>query len=530
MRRAFNIARSAHDGQLRKSGEPVLAHCVATALILAELGLDETVVAAGLLHDALDDTMLTGAQLASLFPHSDLGALVAGVSQMSCASQLHRDTRRQLPQEDVESMRDMLLAMADVRVVLIKLADRLHNLRTISALPAASQQRVASETLAVFVPLAARLGVWSLKAEMEDACFRVLHPAEAAALSAALGDDDEDGAAVDVASARGELAEALAEAGVAAVALEGRPKNLFSTWSKMVKKGLHQTMDVASVLDARGLRVILADEDACYAALVAVHALWAPLPGKGKDYIVSPKMNGYRSLHTVVTDSQGRSLEVQLRTREMHAAAEYGVAAHWRYKWQESEAEEEKAEGALYLEQQVAWARFLLTWDRDQGAESVAAAPAVFASTACAAAGCRFPVHERACPHTNAAALPPDARLAPLYIMLRDVTKGSAAPLRVLALPRGATRRHLRAAIGAVAASAYVLVNTQPRDDLLAAGDEDAVLHLATGDLVELVPAGMPTQRRRAEAARASLVAERERLMRAVGLEPALPLSSFYQA
>jgi len=509
VRKAFAVARSAHDGQVRKSGEPVLAHALATALLLADLGLDEQVVAAGLLHDTLDDTPLTSEQLCALFPHSDVPELVRGVSQVSRASQLLRDHSCPQPAAGAEAcedgMRSMLLAMADVRVVLVKLADRAHNMRTVAALPAAAQRRCAQETLAVFVPLAARLGVWGLKCEMEDACFSVLHPGESAGLAARLAERSAD-AAAEVEAAKAALAAALEAARVRVLKLAGRPKNLFSVWSKMQKKGLQ----LEGVLDARGLRVIVADEAAAYAALREVHSLWAPLPDRQKDYIAAPKRNGYRSLHTVVEDSSGRPVEVQIRTAEMHGECERGVAAHWRYK-QRAAAEEEEGEDEgeredAFLEQQVNWARFLLSWE----------------SPDCLAAGCVFPTHKHgACPHAHdfpgpfgrspsdgeldspdrAAVLPPSPRAAPLFVMLRDATRSrtAARALRVLALPRGATRRHLLAALGSEAArqlrlpGVHLLVNACPRD--VDEASLDLPLELASGDLVELVGGDCSTPR-----------------------------------
>ena len=517
MRKAFAVARSAHDGQLRRSGEPVLAHALATALLLAEMGLDEQCVAAGLLHDTLDDTPLTSEQLESAFPHCDVPSLVRGVSQISLASQLLRDT---LPgdscdgdHECEEGMRAMLLAMADVRVVLVKLADRAHNLRTISALSPASAARVARETLSIFVPLAARLGVWSLKAEMEDACFRTLQPDQADKLASALLAQGSHEVAASISALSAALSASLGQAGVRVLELAGRPKNLFSTWSKMQRKKLDVDMDVSAILDARGLRVICADEEGCYQALRSVHSLWTPEPGRMKDYIRSPKSNGYRSLHTVVRDGEGRAVEVQIRTSEMHSDSEQGVAAHWRYKrgsgagWTDgAEAGaggaaaawgEEEEEGSLFLERQVSWARFLLSWD----------------SASCKAAGCTFPVHiPGECPHAadhaaseahahhhhaaapaERGAAPPSPRAAPLYVMLRDATRSRSAAraLRFLSLPRGATRRDLVRALGAAAQKqlaspgVHLLVNATLTD--LAGCDPDEPLGLVTGDLLELV-------------------------------------------
>jgi GTP pyrophosphokinase len=499
------------------------------ALILAQLGLDDTVVAAGLLHDTLDDTMLTAAQLSALFPDSDVPLLVAGVSKMSGVSQLHRDAHASLPRAEVDALRAMLLAMADVRVVLIKLADRLHNLRTVGALPPAAAARVAAETLEVFCPLASRLGVWRVKAELEDACFRVLHADEHAAVAGSL---ERAAEVAGVAASRAALGAALAAAGVPALDLAGRPKNLYSIFRKMQRKGL-PLADARAVLDARALRVVVRDEAACYAALATVHRLWAPLEGKVKDYISEPKANGYRSLHTVVADAEGRPLEVQIRTPEMHAVAEFGVAAHWRYKERaaasedgsSSSGEEEGADGAhaplhsdaeeaaRFLDATVAWGRFLLSWESEVSACAAG-------EEAPGAAGCRFPVHGAGCRHAAAWPLamhapPQPPRDAPLYVLLSDTCAGT---IRVLPLPRRATVGDLRAALGAEAlAGRRVLVNTQPREGLCAARDAEP-LGLCSGDVLELLAAEDP-----AAAQQRAIAAERERLMRIVGLAPPQP-------
>lgn len=509
--------------------------------------------------------MLHPAQLEALFPDSDVPLLVAGVSKMSGASQLHRDAGRQLPAPEVEALRSMLLAMADVRVVLVKLADRLHNLRTVGALPPATAARLAAETLEVFCPLANRLGVWSLKAELEDLCFAVLHADAHTAVAANLHSGAE---AAGVAASRIALQAALAGAGVRALELSGRPKNLYSIWRKMARKGL-PLGDVHAVLDARALRVIVPDEAACYAALREVHATWAPLEGKVKDYIQQPKANGYRSLHTVVTDAQGRPLEVQIRTPEMHAVAEYGVAAHWRYKealhgdgsgssgseLEEDDADdvsesglEDEAAAARFLESQVAWGRFLLSWVADAPASATEAASAAaaasaasFRSASCAANACRFPTHSAACAHAAAPLPPPPADgAAPIFLMVRDgAVADTAGTLRIVSLPRRATVGDLRESLGAAAlAQRRVLVNAAtPRDDLASSARDDAPLGLASGDLLELLPVEVaaPSRKQAAKAAAARAKAsrghgaaatverERKRLMRLVGLGPEAP-------
>ncbi|CAI5492813.1 unnamed protein product [Closterium sp. Naga37s-1] len=364
---AFQVAADAHQGQFRKSGQPVVSHCVETALILAGIGADKVVVAAGLLHDVIDDTATSEQDLRDIFG-DEIASLVAGVSKLSLVSQLTRDSSRQLTSCEIDNLRTMFVAMADVRVVLVKLADRMHCLRTIDALPAKTQQRISRETLDVFAPLANRLGIWSWKAEIEDACFRCLHPREHADLLAELdrtssgggGGANSSGFASSVAGCAGSrsaggaeeggagsgsgsggggeasvmaairrLSAALEAKGVQFEDLSGRPKNLYSIFNKMSKKGrsLHEIMDV------RGLRLIAADEAACYEALAVVHSLWAPWAGRHlKDYVRVPKPNGYQSIHSVVCGDDGLPLEVQIRTPAMHHQAEFGVAAHWRYK------------------------------------------------------------------------------------------------------------------------------------------------------------------------------------------------------
>ncbi|CAI5532467.1 unnamed protein product [Closterium sp. Naga37s-1] len=359
---AFQVAADAHQGQFRKSGQPVLSHCVETALILVGIGADKVVVAAGLLHDVIDDTATSEQDLRDIFG-DEIASLVAGVSKLSLISQLTRDSSRQLTTCEIDNLRTMFVAMADVRVVLVKLADRMHCLRTIDALPAKTQQRISRETLDVFAPLANRLGIWSWKAEIEDACFRCLHPREHAGLLAELDRTSSGGAGASgngfnsrsagcAGSSNGGVAEeggagsggggeasvmaairrlsaALEAKGVQFEDLSGRPKNLYSIFNKMTKKGrsLHE------ILDVRGLRLIAADEAACYSALAVVHSLWAPWAGRHlKDYVRAPKPNGYQSIHSVVCGDDGLPLEVQIRTPEMHHQAEFGVAAHWRYK------------------------------------------------------------------------------------------------------------------------------------------------------------------------------------------------------
>lgn len=390
---------------------------------------------------------------------------------------------------EVDSLRAMMLAMTDVRVVLIKLADRLHNMRTVAALSPAKQRRMAAETLAVFAPLANRLGVWSIKAELEDLCFAVLYPEEFAELSANLRRQAEQ---QDIIQSLNLVSDALEGASIEVVDLSGRPKNLYSVWRKMSKKGV----EVEDIFDIRAIRIIVKDKAACYSALRSVHKLWAPLEDRFKDYIRQPKANKYRSLHTVVHDSTGRPLEVQIRTSYMHAVAEYGVAAHWRYK----EGRGDPDANQEFVDQQVAWARLMVSWGLELANSKGAAASGMQPSasekdersggSSCLVRGaaCSFPQHAPGCSYN------PDASGGPLTL---PVALRGAAPtlilllqggmLSVVQLPAAPTSADLAAAVGPSWCSPFarVLVNAQVRDDLRLAADGEP-LRLEMGDLVQV--------------------------------------------
>ena len=429
---AFRVAAAAHRGRRRLDAEPVLRHCVETAVVLAELGMDSSVVATGLLHDVLDATPVTAAELRAVSGAAITG-MVQGVSKLSHVSQISRDSPRALAADERQQLRAMLIAMTDARVVIVKLADRLHCLTTPQHLApddavrlaqeTLAQETLARETLAVYVPLASRLGIWTLKARLEDACFACLHPAEHAALSAEL-EDGAQRAAITVAA--GAIATALAGAGITgprAADVCGRPKSLFSVYRKMEAKGVAR---VAEIHDVRALRVIVTSEADCYLALAAVHARpgWAEVAGKTKDYVRHAKHNGYQSLHTVVRDeATGDVFEVQIRTVEMHRAAEYGLAAHWRYKESPaapspSDAPAHDAGDATFqtrasdathkaIDEQVAWARFMLSWQgkladnkcRAEGALDGAGTGGGGGQYAevCSPCPCPFPTHHAQC-------------------------------------------------------------------------------------------------------------------------------------
>jgi guanosine-3',5'-bis(diphosphate) 3'-pyrophosphohydrolase len=318
--RAYEMARDAHQGQTRKSGEPYVQHPVAVAKIVAELGLDDVTVSAALLHDAVEDTGVTLDDLTLAFG-ADVAAIVDGVTKLD---RLKFDSKEA---QQAATMRKMLVAMAkDLRVLIIKLSDRLHNMRTVAAMPAWKQERTAQETLDIYAPLAHRLGMQEMKQQLEDLCFAALHPKRYAEIDhmVATRSPERDIYLTQVLEdVRERLKELRIEADVT-----GRPKHLWSIYEKMVVKG----KEFDDIFDLVGIRVVVPTVKDCYAALGSIHATWKPVQGRFKDYIAMPKFNLYQSLHTTVVGPQGKPLEVQIRTEEMHGRAEHGVAAHWNYK------------------------------------------------------------------------------------------------------------------------------------------------------------------------------------------------------
>jgi guanosine-3',5'-bis(diphosphate) 3'-pyrophosphohydrolase len=325
LRRAFEYAERAHADQTRRSGEEFIHHPLGVARICAELHLDEQTIAAALLHDVVEDTDSDLEELRGEFG-SDVALLVEGVTKLTRISFQSRE------QAEAENYRKMIVAMAqDVRVILIKLADRLHNMRTIEYLGKQKQAQKARETLEVYAPLAHRLGIHALKWELEDLAFQTLHPRKYAEIKAMVADQRADREA-QAEKAAEILGDELDKADVPAD-ITGRAKHLYSIYDKMAKRG----REFNEIYDLTALRVICerSGEEGtrdCYAALGLVHSLWKPMPGRFKDFIAMPKLNRYRSLHTTVIGPEGRPLEIQVRTRDMHEEAEYGVAAHWVYK------------------------------------------------------------------------------------------------------------------------------------------------------------------------------------------------------
>jgi GTP diphosphokinase / guanosine-3',5'-bis(diphosphate) 3'-diphosphatase len=345
VRSAYEFAIEAHGEQRRVSGEPYVSHPVAVAQTLAELGLDPVAICAALLHDIPEDTDYSLDDIEERFG-PEVAKLVDG------ATKLAKFGARSHEEQQAENIRKMLLAMAeDIRVVLIKLADRLHNMRTISALPADKQQRIARQTAEIYAPLAERLGIWQIKWELEDLSFKVLEPEEYRALAAQLETHRKEREAY-VKRAMGVLRESLEKAGIKAD-LSGRPKHINSIWKKMQRKGA----GFEEIYDVHAVRVLVDDVRDCYAALGVVHSLWRPIPGQFDDYIAVPKNNMYQSLHTAVIALDGKPLEVQIRTHSMHRLSEVGIAAHWRYK--------DGSKVDRDYDAKLAWVRQLMDWQRD---------------------------------------------------------------------------------------------------------------------------------------------------------------------
>jgi len=324
---AIEFAQTAHEGQLRKSGEPYVNHALATALILTELKVDANSIIAGLLHDVIEDTAITGATIHKQFGQEVLN-LVDGVTKVSHVRLNTNHSVDDLNAKYLESLRKLFLAMAkDYRVVLIKLADRLHNMRTLQYVPVAKQNRIATETIEIYVPLANRLGLWTIKSDLEDVCFKYLHPKEYTQLFEEVKDKTARGQNF-IKKTISHIKRELTKHKTKFVSISGRTKNLYSIYLKTINK--NQALD--EIYDIYAIRIITKNIKECYAALGVIHSLWRPIPGRFKDYISVPKPNGYRSLHTSVFAANGQKLEIQIRTEEMHRHAEHGIAAHWLYK------------------------------------------------------------------------------------------------------------------------------------------------------------------------------------------------------
>ena len=342
---AFDLAVEAHASQRRATGETYVTHPIASAQIVAELGIDPIAVQAALLHDVPEDTEYSLTDIEERFG-AEVAQLVDGVTKLS------RFSTHSHEQQQAENIRKMLLAMAqDIRVVLIKLADRLHNMRTLYGLPSDKQQRIARQTMEIYAPLAERLGIWQIKWELEDLAFKALEPERFRELAKLL-DTRRKGRESYIDRAIAELKPKLEAAGIQAD-VEGRPKHIYSIWKKMQRK----SAEFGEIYDVYAIRLLVEDVRDCYAALGIVHSIWRPIPGQFDDYIAVPKNNLYQSLHTAVIAIDGKPLEIQIRTHQMHQVSEVGIAAHWRYK--------EGTKSDREYDAKLAWLRQLMDWQRD---------------------------------------------------------------------------------------------------------------------------------------------------------------------
>jgi guanosine-3',5'-bis(diphosphate) 3'-pyrophosphohydrolase len=344
IQKAYDFSAAVHQGQRRLSGEPYLTHPLQVAGIIADMRLDVPSVATGLLHDTVEDTLATREQIEETFGQ-EIGELVDGVTKIGQINFRSREEKQ------AENFRKMLLAMArDIRVILIKLADRTHNMRTLGHLPQERQVAIAQETLDIYAPLAHRLGVYWIKSDLEDNALRFLHPEVYYQLKRNVAKKKAERERY-IKEVIGVLSRRLAESELEAE-VSGRPKHFYSIYQKMQAQNLLYDQ----IYDLVAFRVVVDTVGECYEALGVVHANWKPVPGRFKDYIALPKANGYQSLHTTVIGPYGERIEIQIRTREMHRVAEYGIAAHWRYKT--------GTEGAVDDSHRFAWLRQMLEWQQ----------------------------------------------------------------------------------------------------------------------------------------------------------------------
>ena len=345
--RAFEKARKLHDGQLRKSGEPYFIHPIAVAKILAQLGMDEETIVGGLLHDVVEDTEYTREELVVDFSE-EIALLVDGVTKLGS---IKFDTKEEA---QAENLRKMFLAMSkDIRVLIIKLADRLHNMRTLEFMREEKKIEKSRETLDIYAPLASRLGIYTVKFELEDISLKYLHPQEYHTLEAEVTEKKEQRVQF-INQVIEEIREALDQMNMK-YDISGRSKHLYSVYKKMVLQ--HKQLD--EIFDLTAVRVIVENVRDCYAVLGQVHTMWKPIPGRFKDYIAMPKPNMYQSLHTTVLGDNGEPFEIQIRTYEMHRVAEYGIAAHWKYKEGKTKGDQNSEEMKL------AWVRQTLEWQKE---------------------------------------------------------------------------------------------------------------------------------------------------------------------
>lgn len=348
IKKAYDLACDAHKNQKRESGEPYITHPIDVAMILAEMGMDTSTIAAGLLHDVIEDTEYTYDDIKNIF-NEEIANLVQGVTKLG---KIEYKTKEE---QQADNVRKMLLAMSnDIRVIIIKLADRLHNLRTLKYMPKEKQKQKAKETLDIYAPLAHRLGISKIKWELEDLSFRYLHEEEYYDLVKEIAEKRVERETY-ISEIKEDLHKKLEESEIDCD-IDGRPKHFYSIYKKMVTKN----KSIEQIFDLTAIRILVNTVKDCYGVLGIVHTIYKPIPGRFKDYIAMPKANMYQSLHTTVIGPQGKTFEIQIRTFEMHKTAEYGIAAHWKYKEGDTQDDKENS-----FENKLAWVRDMLEWQKE---------------------------------------------------------------------------------------------------------------------------------------------------------------------